>query len=82
MKKFARICSYTNQPINKGFYIGEEYVADTKEAKELFMAECKEYNSWDKMMEEEYSDVCYYKEWEIDEEYYFDENGNLIEQSN
>ena len=45
MKKFARICSYTNQPINEGFYIGEEYVADTKEAKELFMAECKEYNS-------------------------------------
>ena len=34
------------------------------------------------MMEEEYSDVCYYTEWEIDEEYYFDENGNLIEQSN
>ena len=67
MKKFARICSYTNQPINKGFYIGEEYVADTKEAKELFMAECKEYNSWDEMMKEEY---------------YFDENGNLIEQSN
>ena len=82
MKKFARICSYTNQPINEGFYIGEEYIADTKEAKELFMAECKEYNSWDKMMEEEYSDVCYYTEWEIDEEYYFDENGNLIEQSN
>ena len=47
MKKFARICSYTNQPINKGFYIGEEYIADTKEAKELFMAECEEYNSWD-----------------------------------
>ena len=56
MEKFARICTYTNQPINEGFYIGEEYVADTKEAKELFMAEC--------------------------EEYYFDENGNLIEQSN
>ena len=36
----------------------------------------------DEMMEEEYSDVCYYTEWEIDEEYYFDENGNLIEQSN
>ena len=35
MKKFARICSYTNKPINEGFYIGEEYVADTKEAKEL-----------------------------------------------
>ena len=67
MKKFARVCSYTNQPINEGFYIGEEYVADTKEAKELFMAECEEYNSWDEMMEEEY---------------YFDENGNLIEQSN
>ena len=82
MKKFARICSYTNQPINEGFYIGEEYVADTKKAKELFMAECEEYNSWDEMMEEEYSDVCYYTEWEIDEEYYFDENGNLIEQSN
>ena len=82
MKKFARICSYTNQPINEGFYIGEEYVADTKEAKELFMAECKEYNSWDEMMEEEYSDACYYTEWEIDEEYYFDENGNLIKQSN
>ena len=79
MEKFARICSYTNQPINKGFYIGEEYVADTKEAKELFMAECEEYNSWDEMMEEEYSDDCYYTEWEIDEEYYFDENGNLIE---
>ena len=42
MKKFARVCSYTNQPINEGFYIGEEYVADTKEAKELFMAECEE----------------------------------------
>ena len=67
MKKFARVCSYTNQPINEGFYIGEEYIADTKEAKELFMAECEEYNSWDEMMEEEY---------------YFDENGNLIEQSN
>ena len=82
MEKFARVCSYTNQPINKGFYIGEEYVADTKEAKELFMAECKEYNSQDEMMENECSDVCYYTEWEIDEEYYFDENGNLIEQSN
>ena len=79
MKKFARICSYTNQPINEGFYIGEEYIADTKEAKELFMAECEDYNNWDEMMEEEYSDVCYYIEWEIDEEYYFDENGNLIE---
>ena len=79
MKKFARVCSYTNQPINEGFYIGEEYVADTKEAKELFMAECEDYNNWDEMMEEEYSDVCYYIEWEIDEEYYFDENGNLIE---
>ena len=63
MEKFARICTYTNQPINEGFYIGEEYVADTKEAKELFMAECEEYNSWDEMMEEEYSDVCYYTEW-------------------
>ena len=82
MKKFARICSYTNQPINEGFYISEEYIADTKEAKELFMLECEEYNSWDEMMEEEYSDDCYYTEWEIDEEYYFDENGNLIEQSN
>ena len=30
MEKFARVCSYTNQPINEGFYIGEEYVADTK----------------------------------------------------
>ena len=71
-----------NFPLFEGFYIGEECIADTKEAKELFMAECEEYNSWDEMMEEEYSDVCYYTEWEIDEEYYFDENGNLIEQSN
>lgn len=54
--------------MNKGFYIGEEYVADTKEAKELFMAECEDYNSWDEMMEKEYSDDCYYTEWEIDEE--------------
>ena len=45
------------------------------------MAECEEYNSCDEMMEEEYFDACYYTEWEIDEEYYFDENGNLIEQS-
>ena len=82
MEKFARVCSYTNQPINKGFYIGEEYIADTKEAKELFMLECEEYNSWDEMMEEEYSDDCYYTEWELDEEYYFDDYGNLIEQSN
>ena len=28
MKKFARICSYTDQPINEGFYIGEEYYFD------------------------------------------------------
>lgn len=79
MKKFARICSYTNQPINEGFYIWGDYVANTKEAKRLFIAECEEYNSWDEMMEEGYSDGCYYTEWEIDEEYYFDENGNLIE---
>ena len=79
MEKFARICSYTNQPINEGFYIWGDYLADTDEAKELFMLECEEYNSWDEMMEEEYSDDCYYTEWEIDEEYYFDENGNLIE---
>lgn len=78
-EKFARVCTYTGQPINEGFYINGEYIANTKEAKELFMAECEEYNSWDEMMEEEYSDVCYYTEWEIDEEYYFDENGNLIE---
>ena len=78
MKKFARICSYTNQPINEGFYIGEEYIADTKEAKELFMAECEEYNSWDEMIDEEYSDVCYYTEWELDEEYYFDDYRNLM----
>lgn len=53
-----------------------------KGSQELFMAECEEYNSWDEMMEEGYSDVCYYTEQEIDEECYFDENGNLIEQSN
>ena len=78
MEKFARVCSYTNQPINEGFYIWGDYLADTDEAKELFMLECEEYNSWDEMMEEEYSDDCYYTEGELDEEYYFDDYRNLM----
>ena len=41
MEKFARICSYTNQPINEGFYIGEEYIADTKEAKSFLWQNAK-----------------------------------------
>ena len=67
---------YVRTQINQLMKVFTLAVADTKEAKELFMAECEDYNSWDEMMEEEYSDVCYYTEWEIDEEYYFDENEN------
>lgn len=78
MKKFARICSYTNQPINEGFYIWGDYLADTDEAKQMFLNKNKIKGTFPQFMEREYSDDCYYTEWELDEEYYFDDYRNLM----
>ena len=80
-EKYARICTYTNQPMNEGFYIFGDYLIDTDEAKKIFLEKEKIECTFEQYMEENYSDDCYYTEWNEDdcEEFYYTENGELIE---
>lgn len=69
-------CSFTNKLIDEGFVLGDEYIADTEEAKTLAL-HSTDYNTWEELTEGLYDDdgdYFYYTTWELSNEFYT-ENG-------
>lgn len=92
MKKFARRCDATGRGINEGYVFGdgELYFAERedliKHLRTLDWVDCNGNRSTDIKDEEDLleffynEDYYYYTEWEeIDDDVYYDENGNEYE---
>lgn len=92
MKKFARRCDATGRGINEGYVVGdgELYFADKEHLLEhlrtLDWEDCNGNKSTDCVTDDALmnyfynEDYYYYTEWEeIDDDCYYDENGNEYE---
>ena len=92
MKKYARRCDATGRGINEGYVIGdgELYFADKEHLLEhlrtLDWEDCNGNKSTDCVTDDALlkyfynEDYYYYTEWEeIDDDVYYDENGNEYE---
>lgn len=69
-------CSFTNILLSEGFLYGDQYVADSDEAKNIVLKE-SDYDTWEELTEDLYEDggdEFYYTEWELYDEFYT-ENG-------
>jgi hypothetical protein len=84
MEKFARRCDVTGRGMNEGYVVGagDLYFSKKKHLVEWLKGVAKEdkleFDSDKEMMDHYYNDdLYYYTEWEeIDEEGYYDEDGN------
>ena len=75
MKKFARQCSVTGEPMNEGWCFGDGCDYAKYETDAIKLAKDYGYDS----LEEAYDDeCCYWTEWEDDYQYEL-VNGELIE---
>lgn len=92
MKKYARRCDATGRGINEGYVVGdgELYFADKEHLLEhlrtLDWEDCNGNKSTDCVTDDALlkyfynEDYYYYTEWEeIDDDVYYDENGNEYE---
>jgi hypothetical protein len=88
MEKFARVCDITNEGMNEGYCIGDElmYIKHEKD----FVQHLKDIKFSDEELTDEelvelaYEEEYYYwTEWEeLDDDYYYLEDGTLVEKLN
>jgi hypothetical protein len=90
MEKFARKCDATGRGMNRGYVVGdgELYFSEEQDLiewlKDVAKEERLEFESDELMMEHYYVDeLYYYTEWEeIDDDEWYDEDGNLYDDNN
>jgi hypothetical protein len=90
MERFARKCDATGRGMNEGYVVGdgELYFSEEQDLiewlKDVAKEERLEFESDELMMEHYYVDeLYYYTEWEeIDDDEWYDEDGNLYDDNN
>jgi hypothetical protein len=90
MERFARKCDATGRGMNRGYVVGdgEMYFSEEQDLiewlKDVAKEESLEFESDELMMEHYYvEELYYYTEWdEIDDDEWYDEDGNLYDDNN